>query len=211
MTLRWPPLHTKPGRPILTARGLTVAGRLERPVDVRLRGGDRLLVTGANGAGKSTLLAVLAGDVRPTVGQLLVHPTARLAYLAQELPDWSAELTAKEIHRLRVEALLARGRIGTESHAVSLTGSGLLEPNAVRTPVGRLSLGQQRRLHLALCLVEQPALLLLDEPTNHLSAGLVDDLTTALRGTPAAVVVATHDRQMLHDLSSWPRLELDRS
>ena len=140
-----------------------------------------------------------------------LRSAARLAYLAQELPDWSAELTAKEIHRLRVEALLAGGRIGTESHAVSLTGSGLLEPNAVRTPVGRLSLGQQRRLHLALCLVEQPALLLLDEPTNHLSAGLVDDLTTALRGTPAAVVVATHDRQMLHDLSSWPRLELDRS
>ena len=75
-------------------------------------------------------------------------------------------------------------------------------------PVGRLSQGQQRRLHLALCLAERPDLLMLDEPTNHLSATLVDELTEALRATRSAVVVATHDRQMLRDLSDWPRLEL---
>ena len=70
------------------------------------------------------------------------------------------------------------------------------------------SQGQQRRLHLALCLAEQPDLLMLDEPTNHLSAALVDELTDAIRETRAAVVVATHDRQMLRDLTDWPRLEL---
>lgn len=71
-----------------------------------------------------------------------------------------------------------------------------------------MSQGQQRRLHLALCLAEQPDLLMLDEPTNHLSAALVDELTDAIRETRAAVVVATHDRQMLRDLTDWPRLEL---
>lgn len=50
--------------------------------------------------------------------------------------------------------------------------------------------------------------LLLDEPTNHLSIDLVDELTQALRVTPAAVVVATHDRRMRDDLEDWPRLEL---
>jgi macrolide transport system ATP-binding/permease protein len=50
--------------------------------------------------------------------------------------------------------------------------------------------------------------LLLDEPTNHLSITLVDELTEALRVTSAAVVVATHDRQLRRDLESWPRLEL---
>ena len=49
---------------------------------------------------------------------------------------------------------------------------------------------------------------MLDEPTNHLSATLVDELTEALRATRSAVVVATHDRQTLRDLSDWPRLEL---
>ena len=49
---------------------------------------------------------------------------------------------------------------------------------------------------------------MLDEPTNHLSAHLVDELTEHVRSTTAAVVVATHDRQMLHDLGDWPGLEL---
>ena len=51
-------------------------------------------------------------------------------------------------------------------------------------------------------------MVLLDEPTNHLSASLVDELTTAIRRTPAAVVVTTHDRQLLADLADWPVLEL---
>ncbi len=71
-----------------------------------------------------------------------------------------------------------------------------------------MSQGQQRRLNLALRLAERPDLLILDEPTNHLSAALVDDLTAALLTTPAAVVVATHDRQLLHDLAAWPALPL---
>jgi macrolide transport system ATP-binding/permease protein len=50
--------------------------------------------------------------------------------------------------------------------------------------------------------------LLLDEPTNHLSIALVDELTDALQVTAAAVVVATHDRQMQRDLAAWPRLDL---
>jgi macrolide transport system ATP-binding/permease protein len=78
----------------------------------------------------------------------------------------------------------------------------------MRTPVARMSEGQQRRLALALVLAARPNLVLLDEPTNHLSATLVDELTTALDDAGAAVAVATHDRQMLRDLAGWPRLHL---
>lgn len=63
-------------------------------------------------------------------------------------------------------------------------------------------------MNLALRLAERPDLLILDEPTNHLSAPLVDEMTAALRETSAAVVVATHDRQMLVDLADWPVLSL---
>ncbi|GAA1925920.1 hypothetical protein GCM10009737_29650 [Nocardioides lentus] len=55
---------------------------------------------------------------------------------------------------------------------------------------------------------QRPELLLLDEPTNHLAAPLVDELTAFVRGTGAAVVVATHDRQLLADLADWPVLRL---
>ncbi|GIM90911.1 ATP-binding cassette domain-containing protein [Paractinoplanes toevensis] len=81
---------------------------------------------------------------------------------------------------------------------------------AQETPAGeRMSPGQRRRRHLTALLATRPDLLILDEPTNHLSAPLVDDLTKALLGTSAAVVVATHDRQMLADLSAWPTWELE--
>jgi macrolide transport system ATP-binding/permease protein len=75
--------------------------------------------------------------------------------------------------------------------------------------VAELSVGLQRRLDLAVLLAATPHVMLLDEPTNHLSAALVDELTDALSATRAAVVVATHDRQLLRDVADWPRLELD--
>jgi macrolide transport system ATP-binding/permease protein len=71
-----------------------------------------------------------------------------------------------------------------------------------------MSQGQRRRLDLAVKLAGRPNVLLFDEPTNHLSATLVDELTDAIRTTTAAVVVATHDRQLLADLADWPRLHL---
>ncbi len=73
----------------------------------------------------------------------------------------------------------------------------------------RCSPGERRRQRLAALLADRPDVLLLDEPTNHLAAGLVDQLTAAVRRTPAAVVIATHDRQLLSDLTDWPVLRLE--
>ncbi|BDZ40847.1 hypothetical protein GCM10025865_01460 [Paraoerskovia sediminicola] len=85
---------------------------------------------------------------------------------------------------------------------------GLLTEPDLERPLAELSAGQRRRFDLARALLHAPHVLLLDEPTNHLSIDLVDELTRALRVTPAAVVVATHDRRMRDDLSDWPVLDL---
>ena len=201
--LRWPDPGTTPGRPVLACEAITLAERLPAPTTLVLDAGDRLVITGANGAGKSTLLTILAGRLMPTTGHVRQHPTARIAFLSQEVPDWPPELTAHQIYE-RHEAQLASG---TRAR-VSASRTGLLEARSWRTPVNRMSQGQQRRLHLALCLAEQPDLLLLDEPSNHLSAALVDELTEALHDASCAVAVATHDRQLLRDLKTWPRLDL---
>lgn len=185
--LRFPELTPRPGAPLLHAEGVTVPGRLAGPVDVALAAGDRLVVTGGNGAGKSTLLAVLAGRLAPTSGS--VRRPGRVGLLAQESDRSPAGRTAHQV-------------------LDGAPAAGLLDAEALRTPVERLSQGQRRRLDLAVRLGARPDLLLLDEPTNHLSAGLVDELTAALRTTGAAVVVATHDRQLLRDLADWPRLHL---
>ncbi|RIV38737.1 ABC transporter ATP-binding protein [Micromonospora radicis] len=207
LRLRWPDLGTGVRSPILRCTAVTVTGRLRRPVTLTLDGGDRLLVTGPNGAGKSTLLAVLAGDLEPSTGDVRQLPRARVALLGQEVPDWPPGVLAHELYDRHVGVLQSAGRLG-ERDRLPLTATNLLDREALRTPVGRMSQGQQRRLNLALRLAERPDLLILDEPTNHLSAPLVDELTVGLRETPAAVVVATHDRQLLADLADWPVLSL---
>jgi macrolide transport system ATP-binding/permease protein len=187
-SLRWPDLVTRPGAALIRVERARVAGRMPHPVTVDLNGGDRLLITGPNGAGKSTLLALLAGRLQPTEGRVHQVPGTRVALVAQEVPEWPPGVVAA--------GLLEAGSLG------------LLDGEALRTPARSLSQGQQRRLDLAISLTRHPDLLVFDEPTNHLSAALVDELTTALRTTPAAVVVATHDRQLLSDLAGWPRLDL---
>ena len=203
LRLGWPVSSARPGKSIVTAAMVTVMDRLAVPVSVDISGGDRLLVTGPNGAGKSTLLGLLGRRLDPSAGQLRVNPGARVALLSQQVPDWD---DARPAHVVFETYLATQGR---RSQAPSLGSLGLLEPAATRTPVGRLSQGQQRRLHLAMCLAMDPDLLLLDEPTNHLSSSLVDDITTELVRTSCAVIVATHDRQMLADLADWPHLRLD--
>ncbi|MGW6294015.1 ATP-binding cassette domain-containing protein, partial [Streptomyces sp. NPDC055058] len=205
--LRWPLSDVRAGTPLVRAQGVAVDGRLAGPVDIVLDGGDRLLVTGGNGAGKSTLLAVLAGALRPTGGLVRAAEGARVVRVAQETAAHDPGLTAREVYTRHVGRLVTEGALHTADTA-PLGALGLLDAEAARTAVGRMSQGQQRRLDLALALAARPGPILLDEPTNHLSPALVDDLTRALRDTDAAVVVATHDRQLLHDLADWPRLAL---
>ncbi|MEU2599883.1 ABC-F family ATP-binding cassette domain-containing protein [Streptomyces hirsutus] len=205
--LCWPDLGVRPGAPLLRAHGVAVDGRLAGPVDLTLDGGDRLLVTGPNGAGKSTLLAVLVGALDPTRGHVRTAKGTRVVRVTQETAAQDPGLTAREAHARHVGRLVARGLL-RDADAVPLGALGLLDSDALRTPVGRMSQGQQRRLDLALALAGRPGLVLLDEPTNHLSSTLVDELTDAIRATSAAVVVATHDRQLLRDLAHWPRLEV---
>lgn len=199
----WPGSATRAGLRLLDGWDLTVAGRLDAPVSVSLVGGSRLLLVGRNGTGKSTLLAVLAGLIPADGGRLDVRAGTRVGIMTQEVPRWAPDRTAHDVYDEQRRRLDALG-----GDAPSLRSLGLLDADAVRTPVARLSQGQQRRLHLASCLIVRPDVLLLDEPTNHLSADLVDELTGALGTADCALVVATHDRQMQRDLEGWPRIEL---
>ena len=165
---------------------VTVAGRL--CVDhLEVAAGKRLLVSGSNGAGKSTLLAVLAGALRPDTGT--VTRNGRFGYLPQENTMNRPERS--------VLAAFAHGRPGdADEHADRLLSLGLFTAADLRTPVGKLSVGQQRRLALARLFVAEVDVLLLDEPTNHLSPALVEDLEVALVDYTGAVVMASHDRAL---------------
>jgi len=167
----------------VSVRRLRVEGRVDvHELDVLT--GDRLLVTGANGSGKSSLLSVLAGRLEPDEGSVVVH-AKRTGYLEQDVAFSDVSLSAVETFA-RALAPGAEGR--------SLAELGLLHPRELTTPVQALSVGQRRRLALAILVAQSPSLLLLDEPTNHISLALAGELEDAFSVASGTVVVASHDR-----------------
>lgn len=146
----------------------------------------RLLVTGANGAGKSTLLGVLAGAQRVDGGVVHRRKGLRVQLLEQDVRFADPDASPRRLY----ERALGERR----AEQVPLGSLGLIAPRDESRPIGALSVGQQRRLALALVIARPPHVFLLDEPTNHLSLALATDLEQALGAYPGAVVIASHDR-----------------
>ncbi|MFE5326684.1 ABC-F family ATP-binding cassette domain-containing protein [Embleya sp. NPDC056575] len=175
---------TQSPRPLVSLRRAGVPGRLA-PIDLEVSATDRLLITGGNGVGKSTLLAVLAGRLT-AVGEVRERPGLTVGLLTQDTDFERPERTVRDTYELSLGAARAE--------RVPLDTLGLMHASDLGKPVGELSVGQRRRLALALLVARPPQLLLLDEPTNHLSPRLCDELEAALGSGPGAIVVACHDR-----------------
>src|SRR5436309_2656599 len=192
-------------------------------------------VLGVNGSGKSTLLRIMAGIDKEFVGEGWVAEGARVGYLEQE-PQLDAELSVRDNVMEGVaskKALIDRyneiaanytdetademSRLQDEIDSKNLWDLDSqvdLAMDALRCPpddaeVAKLSGGERRRVALCKLLLEQPELLLLDEPTNHLDAESVHWLEGHLRNYPGAILIVTHDRYFLDNVTGWI-LELDR-
>ncbi|MEV0440470.1 ABC-F family ATP-binding cassette domain-containing protein [Streptomyces spectabilis] len=169
---------------LVALRDVRVPGRLALAA-LEVSPTDRLLVTGDNGTGKSTLLAVLAGRLA-VEGVVRARRHLTVGLLDQDTAFDRPDRTARDTYALSLGPARAE--------KVPLGSLGLLRAEDLDTPVGRLSVGQRRRLALALLVARPPQLLLLDEPTNHLSPRLCDELEEALGSGLGAIVLASHDR-----------------
>jgi macrolide transport system ATP-binding/permease protein len=170
---------------LLQLSDVAIHGRLEVEA-LQVAPLTRLLVTGANGAGKSTLLGVLAGTNPVDRGIVHRRRGLRVQLLEQDVRFADPDASPRRLY----ERTLGERR----AEQVPLSTLGLIAPRDLDRPAGALSVGQQRRLALALVIARPPHVFLLDEPTNHLSLALATDLEAALGTYPGAVVIASHDR-----------------
>jgi len=177
----------------LTGVTLTLGGQpLLDGADLSVLPGARLCLVGRNGSGKSTLLRIAAGELDFDRGERFLQPGATLRYLAQE-PDFSGFVTTAGF----VEAGL--GPLDDPHKARLLLGE--LGLSGEEDPA-RLSGGEARRAALARALAPRPDILLLDEPTNHLDLPTILWLEERLEGLRSALVLISHDRRFLQDLTS---------
>ena len=192
-------------------------------------------VLGVNGSGKSTLLRIMAGIDTDFVGEGWVAEGARVGYLQQEpqldetksvrdnvmegvaakkaLLDRYNEIAANYSDETADEMAKLQDQIDSQN-LWDLDSQVTLAMDALRCPpddadVSKLSGGERRRVALCRLLLDQPDLLLLDEPTNHLDAESVHWLEGHLRNYPGAILIVTHDRYFLDNVTGWI-LELDR-
>jgi ATP-binding cassette subfamily F protein uup len=160
-------------------------------VELSVAAGERLCLVGRNGSGKSTLMKIVAGQIEPDRGVRFVQPGVTIRYLPQE-PDFSGHATTlsyvesglgptDDPHRARYY-LEQLGLTGTENPA-------------------QLSGGEVRRAAIAHVLAPKPDILLLDEPTNHLDLPAIEWLERTLAEQRGALVVISHDRRFLENLS----------
>jgi ATP-binding cassette ChvD family protein len=192
-------------------------------------------VLGVNGAGKSTLMRIMAGLDTEFTGEGFVAEGARVGYLPQEpalddsldvrgnvtqgvaekkaildryndLAVNFSDETADEMTRLQDE-IEAKGLWDLDAQVDQAMDALGCPPD--EADVAKLSGGERRRVALCKLLLEQPELLLLDEPTNHLDAETVAWLEGHLRAYPGAILIVTHDRYFLDNVTGWI-LELDR-
>ena len=152
---------------------------------------DRVCLVGRNGSGKSTLLKVAAGLVEPDNGDIFIQPGTTVRYLPQE-PDFQDFKTTFDYAQAGCEE-------GDDPYKVTflLEQMGLTGEEDPTT----LSGGEGRRAALARVLAPEPDILLLDEPTNHLDIEVIEWLENHLRNSRSALVLISHDRRFLENLS----------
>jgi len=183
---------------VLIANSLSIGYTLGKPllenINLHIRAGQRIALTGSNGTGKTTLIRTLAGKLHPLAGNLKLGMTVKLGYMSQEQellnPDFNALQTIQSVATFN------------ETEARNLLHYFLFKGDDALRPTSDLSFGERARLQLGTLVAQGCTFLLLDEPINHLdipSRARFEEALASFNGTILAVV---HDRYFLERFAS---------
>lgn len=188
-------------QPSLTVSGLLIGydyPLLDR-IDLRVKGGRKVVITGFNGIGKSTLLKTLAGLIPALSGSYQFSENAAIGYYEQDLFWKNPDMTPLEVISDEFPAL---------THKIIrkyLADCGIRAEH-IDQKAGSLSGGEQSKLKLCRLMLRPTNFLILDEPTNHLDSDTKDSLKTALTGYRGTVILVSHEAKFYED---WAEEQFD--
>jgi ATP-binding cassette subfamily F protein uup len=189
-------------RRLLVARGVSksLGGRLlVRGLSLTITPGTRVGLMGPNGSGKTTLLNVLAGTQPPDEGDIDHADGLRLVRFEQDRPGLDPYQSLRRALAPEGDSVTFQGRT---VHIASWAKRFLFRPEQLEVPVGRLSGGEQARIHIARLMREPADVLILDEPTNDLDIPTLEVLEDSLAEFEGGLILVTHDRFMLDRVST---------
>lgn len=158
-------------------------------IDLLIMRGERVGIVGPNGAGKSLLFRLILEQESPTEGDIIIGPSVRVGYYAQQHETLDYERTLLDTVRLA-------GNM-SEENAVAFLNRFLFNYEHSKNRVGTLSGGERSRLQMALLMLSGANFLMLDEPTNHLDIQSAEVLEKAIGEFEGTVLVISHDRYFL--------------
>ncbi len=189
------------GRKIIELHGISKSfdgKKVIENVSYNLLRGDRIGIMGRNGAGKSTLLHMIAGTLVPDSGSVETGTTVKIGHFSQEGRELNLNQRVYDfIHEIARELHTAEGTFT----AKQMMERFLFPSDLQSVPIGKLSGGERRRLHLLSILMEAPNVLLLDEPTNDLDVMTLSILEDYLQSFSGPILTVSHDRFLLDKMA----------
>lgn len=187
---------------LLVCKGIAKAfgdKKLFSNLDLVFSPGHRLGLLGTNGSGKTTLLKILAGELNPDKGEVKKADNLQIVWFDQNREQLDQKLTLRQALCSSGDSVVYRGR---SIHIASWSKRFLFKPDQLNMPISYLSGGEQARILIARLMLMPADILILDEPTNDLDIPSLEVLEESLEEFPGAVVLVTHDRFMLDNIST---------